>query len=463
MNFALNPQWRLRPDRNCVLFYKTSETQIGEYRYVHPSYAVTMVLFDGEKSSEDVAEILSYINGMDLESTVKFVENFLSKNSEYLLEASRLPLGSLRKYDPLKFVMNIEDVNLSKKRLIAPLSLLMLVTIKCRTNCIYCYAERNEEEEKQALPLSRINEIISEAAELGVSLITFSGGDPFMRKDFIDILEHTINMDIVPATSTKCALSEAQIEKLAKIGLERLQISLDSPEPATADFLTKTHNYLDSMIPVIQNLVKAGIKVETNSVVMPYNVYQVPELVEKLVGLGVSCIRITPYARSHYRHSDSLFLSSEEVKWLDEALKEPIEKYSDIINYSGGANGEHPMTVEEKVKVYANRAHCTAGTQALVIHHDGKVTLCEELPSTSEYIVGDLSRQSISDVWNSECLMELIIPTREKFIGQVCYDCLDFYECHAYKGRCIRDALKAYGTPYATSPRCPYAPPALRL
>lgn len=62
MNLALNPQWRLRLDRNCVLFYKTSEIQIDEYRYVHPSYAVTMALFDGEKSSEDIAGILSYMS-----------------------------------------------------------------------------------------------------------------------------------------------------------------------------------------------------------------------------------------------------------------------------------------------------------------------------------------------------------------------------------------------------------------
>ena len=423
---------------------------------------MTMALFDGEKSSEDIAEILSYINGTDLESTVKFVENFISKNSEYLVEASRLSTDSLRKYDPLKFVMNIEDVDLSKKRLIAPLSLVMLVTNKCRTNCIYCYAERKERE--QVLPLSRINEIISEAAEIGVSLITFSGGDPFMRKDFIDILEHTINVDIVPTTSTKCALSEEHIDRLAEIGLKRLQISLDSPEPATADFLTKTHNYLGSMIPVIQNLVRVGIKVETNSVITPYNVYQAPELIEKLIELGVSGIRITPYGRSHYRHSDQLFLSSEEVKWLDETLKEFIEKYGgDIIKYSGSANETQPKTFEEKTKAYINRAACTAGTQAIVIHHDGKVVTCEEIPSTSEYIVGDLSKQSILDVWNSEHLMELIIPNRERFIGQPCYDCLDFYECHAYKGRCVRDALKAYSTPYAPCPRCPYAPPALRL
>lgn len=123
MNFMLDPQWRLRRDRNCVLFYKTSEIQIDEYRYVHPSYAVTMALFDGKKSPEDIAEILSYINSTSLENTVKFVENFISKNSEYLVEVSILPPGSVRKYDPLKFVMNIEDVDLSKKRLIAPLSL----------------------------------------------------------------------------------------------------------------------------------------------------------------------------------------------------------------------------------------------------------------------------------------------------------------------------------------------------
>jgi len=421
-----------------------------------------MALWDGKKSSEDIAEILSYINGTSLESTVKFVENFISKNSEYLVEASRLPPGNVRKYDPLKFVMNIEDLDLSKKRLIAPLSLVMLVTNKCRTNCIYCYAERNKRE--QALSLSRIKEIISEAAEIGVSLITFSGGDPFTRKDFIDILEHTLNMDIVPATSTKCALSEARIERLAKIGLKRLQISLDSPEPATADFLTRTHNYLGSMIPVIQNLVKAGIKVETNSVITPYNIYQVPELIEKLVELGVSGIRISPYARTYYRHSDQLFLSSEDVKWLDEALKEFIEKYGrSTVRYSGSANEAQLNTFKEKAKAYADRAMCTAGTQSLVIHHDGKVTGCEELPSTSEYVVGDLSRQSILDIWNSKRLMEFIIPNREKFIGQPCYDCLDFYECHAYKGRCVRDALKAYGTPYAPCPRCPYAPPALRL
>ena len=465
MALILNPMWRMRREQGYVLLYRLTDIgTVAEQSFIHPLKAITIALFDGKRTVEDVAHALNYVTGRPVEP--HNVKQFLDENSRYFIEASEVSERLRRRYDPLEFVMDADSIDFTFKRPLAPLSLVYMVTNACRTNCIYCYAERQRHGKGgPLLPLPRVKELIEETAELRIPVIHFSGGDPFMHPDILDILEHTVARDILPVISTKCVLSEATVDRLAEIGIPRVQISIDSPDPDTIFLLTGARNYLEEMIPVIKRLKAKGIKVATKTVLTSYNVRQVPALVDLLASLGVDDIGLGEYVRSLYRHlDDNLFMSHEDLKWLDETVQRLREKYSSTSISTSWVFAPEPKSRREKERAFLNRARCTAGMQQLAIYPDGKVVPCEEVPSTPEFVVGDLSKQSILEVWNSERLMQLIRPPKEKFLGQPCYDCLDFYECHAFLGRCFVHALKAYGTPYAPPPECPKSSPSgLRL
>jgi radical SAM protein with 4Fe4S-binding SPASM domain len=107
-------------------------------------------------------------------------------------------------------------------------------------------------------------------------------------------------------------------------------------------------------------------------------------------------------------------------------------------------------------------SRCSANYSNILILPDGKVTICEQLYWHPEYIIGDLTTQSIEEVWNSPRALELAFPHKEHFRDEsVCKHCDIFEECHAYPNKCFIDVLKGYGNENGDypDPRCIKAPP----
>lgn len=282
-----------------------------------------------------------------------------------------------------------------------------------------------------------------------------------MRSDVADIIGGFLENGIQPFVATKSHVREPMARELAARGLAWIQVSIDSPVRETANFLTGSRSYFDHVIDTIRNLKAAGLHVRSNCVVTKYNVRQIPDLVTLLLALGVEVIRITAVGRSLYvPGTELLFLDREDSNWLRDRIRE-LRGNHDVI-YSDAVD-LHSGSPEEKHRSFPNRSVCTAGRWGLVMHSDGKVTLCDEVPLEGMHIIGDLSSQGLMEVWQSPRINDITRPQREKFVGTVCYDCDDFDECHAGRGRCFRDALKAYGSFYAPTPACPRAPIGLRL
>ena len=84
--------------------------------------------------------------------------------------------------------------------------------------------------------------------------------------------------------------------------------------------------------------------------------------------------------------------------------------------------------------------------------------LCDQVPQSGEFVVGDVVKQSLMEVWNSDEIKRFTDPPVEKFKDSVCYDCGDFDACHKEFGYCFRDSYFNYGTIYAPPPNCPLAP-----
>jgi radical SAM protein with 4Fe4S-binding SPASM domain len=107
-------------------------------------------------------------------------------------------------------------------------------------------------------------------------------------------------------------------------------------------------------------------------------------------------------------------------------------------------------------------SRCSANFSHMVSMPDGKVTLCEQLYWNPRFIIGDLSTQSIEEVWNSPRALELAFPKKSNFRDDsVCKKCSIFDTCYTTHNKCYADVLKAYGDENwdYPDPRCVYAPP----
>src|SRR5271168_3603936 len=68
-----------------------------------------------------------------------------------------------------------------------PLSVQVDLTYRCNERCVHCYLDHNDHGE---MTTAEIKHLLDEMAEAGVFILTLSGGEIFLRKDFFDILEH---------------------------------------------------------------------------------------------------------------------------------------------------------------------------------------------------------------------------------------------------------------------------------
>jgi pyruvate-formate lyase-activating enzyme/TusA-related sulfurtransferase len=107
----------------------------------------------------------------------------------------------------------------------------------CNLSCDYCCVRSSPKAPRRALGLGRIRRIAIEAAELGVSEIFVTGGEPFMLPDIGEILLACAVVAPTTVLTNGMLFAGRQLETLRSLPRERvtLQISLDSPTPERHD------------------------------------------------------------------------------------------------------------------------------------------------------------------------------------------------------------------------------------
>lgn len=203
------------------------------------------------------------------------------------------------------------------------------VTDRCNLRCVYCMPAKGVEPVPypQLLTLEEIARVCAAAARLGFSRVKLTGGEPLARKGCVELVGM---IKAIPGIrevtmTTNGVLLPQKLEGLVKAGLDAVNISLDTLDPA--HFLAITRSPLEGDVrEAIRRAVEAGLRVKVNSVAIAgYNDGDLPQLaalarerpvdvrfIELMpVGLGAA---LTP-------------VSNEEVKQKLEEAFGPMEPY----------------------------------------------------------------------------------------------------------------------------------------
>lgn len=447
----------LRPEADKVVFAYVPHLSLRTAA-IHPTVAIALSLIDGERTWGQIAEAFAILSQQPTESALRglmSIAQHVDPRREIIMEDGILP-G--RRFDPERFLIPEQHVNLST-RFEAPVAINFKVTTRCKTNCLYCYAPRQDASKKRELPTERVKEILREAHELGVFQVNLCGGDGFARADFVDIIEESLRLSLVTDISTKVPISEAQALSLADIGLDYLQVSIDCSIPNISDTLVGKRGHFNQLVQGIKRLKRAGIYVRTNSVVTKLNAAVVPETIRFLADLGINEMKVTPAFESFHADTNDHMLSEDDAARLEStvaALQAEWRNKGVQIYYSRLKPARSMTQVEKKKFWFRDRGVCSGGRSAIFVTPEGKVTLCEQVPHEAPFIVGDLTRQSILEVWNSLETSNIAHPARERFAGTICYDCDDFPLCAESRGHCFRDSWFENATLCGPSPYCPH-------
>ena len=102
------------------------------------------------------------------------------------------------------------------------------VTRRCNLHCIHCYSSSKDQEYPGELATAEGRELLDDLAAFGVPTVLFSGGEPLMRPDLFDLVEHARRLDLRAVLSTNGTLIDEQTaDRVASAGFSYVGISFD--------------------------------------------------------------------------------------------------------------------------------------------------------------------------------------------------------------------------------------------
>ncbi len=145
------------------------------------------------------------------------------------------------------------------------------VTDRCNLRCFYCMpAEGIPYEPKQhLLSYEEITRVLRVLGGLGFRKVRFTGGEPFLRKDFMQLLENTAGLpdyDSIHITSNGTLLQK-HIPRLKQLGITKINLSIDSLDPERFHKITRRNDF-DKVMRTFALLVENGFKIKLNAVIM---------------------------------------------------------------------------------------------------------------------------------------------------------------------------------------------------
>jgi cyclic pyranopterin phosphate synthase len=140
------------------------------------------------------------------------------------------------------------------------------LTPKCNLSCIYCHRE-GENDPKAPLSAGEIAEVLRVAAGFGIRSVKFTGGEPMLRPDLIEIIK-SVPAGIESSLTTNGTLLAGMAADLRRAGLRRVNVSIDSLDPVTYRKIAGTDR-LSDVLEGIDAAIAAGLNpVKLNMVVL---------------------------------------------------------------------------------------------------------------------------------------------------------------------------------------------------
>jgi cyclic pyranopterin phosphate synthase len=146
--------------------------------------------------------------------------------------------------------------------------------------CIYCHHE-GELLPGGEIPGEMVVSIAKAAAELGMRSVKFTGGEPLLRKD-LDLIVARIPQSLDISITTNGILLAERAEALARAGLDRVNVSLDSLQPNRYCQITGgSPGDLEKVLAGIDASREADLlPIKLNFVVLKRNESEVPEMID---------------------------------------------------------------------------------------------------------------------------------------------------------------------------------------
>ena len=278
------------------------------------------------------------------------------------------------------------------------------ITLKCNLACNHCGSRAGEARSDELTTAEALN-LIEQMADLGINEITLIGGEAYLRKDWLQLVEAIVQHGMICSMTTGgYGINAESAKRMQQAGLTSVSVSIDGMQ-RTHDRQRGKINSWKYAFESLAHLRNAGIPITANSQINRLSAPELPLLYEKLVQQGVCGwqLAMTVPMGNAVDNSDWL-LQPSELLVLHPLLAYLAERgYREGLIMQPGNNVGYYGPYEKLLRSYGSAnpwafwRGCGAGLGVLGIEADGTIKGCPSLP-TNAYTGGNIRQQSLYDI-----------------------------------------------------------------
>ena len=275
------------------------------------------------------------------------------------------------------------------------------VTNACNMYCAHCYRDAGCKAEDE-LSTEQAKKLLTEIKRAGFQIMIFSGGEPLMRPDILELVKFADGLGLFPVFGTNGTLITPQMAKdLKAAGARAMGISLDSLDAAKHDKFRSFPGGWQGAVDGMKNCKAAGLPFQIHTTVMDWNAPELEDMIDFAVEIG---------ARAH--HFFFLVPTGRAATIEEESLR--AEQYEDVLTRIMKKQQTVPIELKptcapQFLRIAAelgmkSRFHrgCLAGLSYCIISPKGKVQPCAYL---KEYL-GDVRNTPFDEIWKNNAVLQ---------------------------------------------------------
>jgi radical SAM protein with 4Fe4S-binding SPASM domain len=287
LTLFFNPVWR-----NLAHYLASKCEKCGQERIIS--------VFDAYSESQSLHCKSCFLTSMALTPLIQLL--FFSFKVDYST-IKQLMKDSLTRKCMLNVVKGIANFGVRYPQPTGvPVTIVWNFTNRCNLNCLHCHQDSSPTASDPELTTSQASKVIDNMSDSGVAILTFSGGEPLLRKDVYDAVKRANDHGMLcTIASNGTLITRETAARLAKAGIRRVEIGLDGATAETHDFLRNKLGSFKATIEGIRNCANLGFdEIATTMTLHSKNVNELEktmELAEKLGATRFYLNRLIPAGR----------------------------------------------------------------------------------------------------------------------------------------------------------------------
>lgn len=358
-----------------------------------------------------------------------------------MLETSQQPARYLRDDDFQRFV---------------PVHVVWEITLACDLKCLHC-GSRAGRRRPNELNTEECLEVIESLARLGTREVSLIGGEAYLRKDWIQLIEAIRSHGMYCAIQTGGRnLNPARLTQAVEAGLNGVGVSLDGMAPLH-DKVRNVPGSFGKAIDTLKRARAAGLATSVNTQIGALTLPDLPALMDTIIELGATHWQIQlTVAMGNAADNDELLLQPYQLQELMPLLASLYRRgLSHGLLMNVGNNIGYYGPYEHLWRGFGDeRVHwtgCSAGQQVIALEADGTVKGCPSL-ATVGFAGGNVRDLSLEEIWRTS---EAIHFGRLRSVDDLWGFCRTCYYADVCRGGCTWTSHSLLGKP-GNNPYCHY-------